>query len=142
MNILLFITNINNTIDNLTKNEFDTIINKIITIKEKEKYDILLISFIDETTNRNVILKYIRWLNKKVYDGKLFLGKQFLGDLYYKNIFETGILYDKDFNKKEIIENYINELENGNNVHTIILNKNLNDSMINKELKLKKDLTN
>lgn len=139
MKILLFITGVYNTIDNLEKKDFDILINKLISIKNEEEYDFLVVTFMDETTNRNIILKYIRWMNEKIENGDLFLGKQFLGNLYYKNIFEPGILYDEEFDKKKIIDNYINELKKNNDVDVIVLDENMNNSNLIKEMKLKKD---
>lgn len=134
MKILLFITSIYGAVDNLNKDEFDMLINKLISIKN-EKYDFLIVTFIDETINRNVILKYIRWMNEKIDNKDLYLGKQFLGNLYYKNIFEPGILYDEEFDKNKIINSYINELKKNNDVDVIELAKESK----HKKLELKKD---
>ena len=137
MKILLFITSIYGAVDNLNKDEFDMLINKLISIKEA-KYDFLVVTFIDETTNRNVILKYIRWMNEKIDNKDLYLGKQFLGNLYYKNIFEPGILYNEEFDKNKIISSYINELKKDNDVDVI----ELEEESKHKKLEFKKDLTN
>lgn len=128
MKILLFVTSIYNTLDKENKEDYEKLVENLEKIQDANGYDLVYISFCDNTENKNVLLFYIRKLADKIRDKRIYFGEQFLGDVHYKDINSGAILYeDGDLNKLKEIINYSKRLKDDNNeVELIITDGNMN----------------
>lgn len=116
MRILLFAIGIYNTFEDATEETFKQIIDKLEKLADIDQDQVILISFCDETTNRDVLAYFYRKILDYIEYKKIYLGRQFLGDVYYKNIINSGaILYDEEFNKEREIFKYAKKLEDDDN---------------------------
>lgn len=131
MRILLFVCSIYNTFENVKKEDFINIIDKLCNIAEIEQDDKIIISFCDNTENINILMNYFSVLMNDIDKDNIFLGKQFLGDVYYNNIIHGGaLLYNKKLTKEEKIAEYVKDLENNDN----FINLYYIDGLINMDL--------
>ncbi len=136
MSILLFITSINKTLDNVDKKDYIELINNLKKIMENNYIDLTYISFCDNTPNKNMILYHTRNIDYNINTNHIYLGKQFLGNAYYNDINSGEILYKNGkLNKLSEIINYVKELENNyNEVKLIIVDNELNTNIYENEL--------
>lgn len=128
MKILLFVTSIYNTLDEEDKEDYEKLVENLEKIQDINGYDLVYISFCDNTENRNVLLFHIRKLADKIRDKRIYFGEQFLGDVHYKDINSGSILYeDGNLNKLKEIINYSERLKDDKNeVELIIGDGNMN----------------
>lgn len=133
MRILLFVTSIYDTFEDITGDEFKKIIEKLEEIAEIEQDQRILISFCDETENKNIFTYYFRNILEEIKDKNIGLGHQFLGN-YYKDIYKSGtLLYVDKFNKEKEIFKYVKWLEDNENfINLYYVDANVNNEVINK----------
>ncbi len=133
MRILLFVTSIYDTFEDITGEEFKKIIEKLEEIKEVENDQIILISFCDETENKNIFTYYFRNILNEIENKDIELGHQFLGNCYYKDIYNGGaLLYEDNFSKEKEIFKYVKWLKDNNNfVNLYYVDANVNNDMFN-----------
>lgn len=134
MRILLLVINIYDTSKYISENEFKKIIEKLEEIAEIEQDQRILISFCDETENKNTFIYYFTNILNKAKDKNIKLGNQFLGNIYYKDIYNGKLLLNKDnFKKEKEIFKYVKYLEDNENfVNLYYIDENVNNDVINK----------
>lgn len=142
MRILLFVTSIYDTFEDISGEEFKKIIKKLEEIAEIEQDQRILISFCDETENKNIFTYYFRNILNEIEDKNIKLGHQFLGNYYYKDIYKSGaLLYDDKFNKEKEIFKYVKWLEDNENfVNLYYVDSNVNHDIINELFCKEKDV--
>ena len=86
MRILLVIFSISNTLENISKDGFKKIIDEIETEAEIDNDQIIILSFCDETENKEIYMYFLRNIIDELNKRNITLGHQFLGDVYYKDI--------------------------------------------------------
>ena len=108
MKILLFITSIYNTLGNENDDSYKNLIDNLEKIREINNNDITIISFCDNTENRNIMLFYARKLLKHIKDKNIIFGNQLLGNVYYNNLEDGAIMYNNpNMDKIDKINDYI-----------------------------------
>lgn len=131
LKILLFISDISNTLNEVDSEEFKGIINSLYVLAERNNDNKIIISFIDNTENRDIFMYYIRNIINDIESNNITLGYQFLGDVYYKNILNSGsILYNENNKLKQVIR-YVSELEKKNHINLYYVDSNCNEELIN-----------
>lgn len=137
MRILLFICSIYDTLNKMNYENFIDIIDEIQKIKEIEQDDKIIVSFCDDTKNRNILMPYIINIIDKIDEGKIILGNQYLGDVYYKNFICGGaLLYNEEFSKEKQVAKYVKDLENNDNfINLYYIDSNMDTNLINELLK-------
>lgn len=143
MRILFFVISIYNTFEDVDKATFEEIIKKLEAIADIEQDQVILISFCDETENKNIIINYYRKISEYIEYKKIYFGNQFLGDLYYTGVTGKGaMLYDKPFNKYEQISEYAKSIEeNDNFINLYYLDSNADEDKFNKSFEGSKDIS-
>ena len=141
MRILLFITSVYNTFEDIKSKDFIEIIDTLEKIAEVEKDKKIIISFCDETENRNILMNFFRGIIHEIDKRNIHLGKQFLGNVYYNNIISGGaLLYDEKFVKEWQIANYVKILESAENfINLYYVDGCMNEDLMNDLLKDSKD---
>ena len=117
MKILLTVFGVYNTLENVDDEVFKEIIDKIKQVKEINNDDVILISFCDNTENKDIFMYYLRNITN---DNEILIGRQFLNNVYYNDIVKSGALLYNDFltysvNQSEYIINkcslsYVNDV--------------------------------
>ena len=130
MKILLTVFGVYNTLENIDGEVFKKIIDKIRQIKEIKNDDIILISFCDDTENKDVFMYYLRNITN---DNEILIGRQFLNNVYYNDIVKSGaLLYDEKLSKEEKVYNYVKEfIENKNEIDLYYIDNYLNTENFN-----------
>lgn len=130
MRILLTVFSVYDTLENVDDIMFKDIIDKIKQVKGINNDDIILISFCDNTENKDVIMYYLRNITD---DNEILIGRQFLNNVYYNDIVKSGaILYDKKLRKEQKIFDYATKLiENNNSVDLYYVDNSINEEYIN-----------
>ena len=133
MRILLFVTSIYDTFEDVSGDDFKKIIEKLEEIAEIEQDQRILISFCDETENKNIFTYYFRNILDEIEGKNIKLGHQFLGNFYYKDIYKGGaLLYDDIYNKEREILKYVKWLEDNENfVNLYYVDSSANNDVIN-----------
>lgn len=130
MKILLTVFGVYNTLENVDGEVFKKIIDKIRQIKEIKNDDIILISFCDDTENKDVFMYYLRNITN---DNEILIGRQFLNNVYYNDIVKSGaLLYDDKLSKEEKVYNYVKEfIENKNEIDLYYIDNNIDTEKFN-----------
>ena len=130
MKTLLTVFGVYNTLENVDGEVFKKIIDKIRQIKEINNDDIILISFCDDTENKDVFMYYLRNITD---DNEILIGRQFLNNVYYNNILKSGaLLYDEKLSKEEKVYNYVKEfIENKNEIDLYYIDNNIDTEKFN-----------
>ena len=130
MKILLTVFGVYNTLENVDGEVFKKIIDKIRQIKEINNDDVILISFCDDTENKDVFMYYLRNITN---DNEILIGRQFLNNVYYNDIVKSGaLLYDEKLSKEEKVYNYVKEfIENKNEIDLYYIDNYLNTENFN-----------
>ncbi len=130
MKILLTVFGVYDTIENVDGEVFKKIIDKIRQIKEIKNYDIILISFCDNTENKDVFMYYLRNITN---DNEILIGRQYLNNVYYNDILKSGaLLYDEKLSKEEKVYNYVKEfIENKNEIDLYYIDNNIDTEKFN-----------
>ena len=127
MKILLFITSIYNTLGNENDDSYKNLIDNLEKIREISNNDIIIISFCDNTENRNIMLFYARKLLKHIKDKNIIFGNQLLGNVYYNNLEDGAIMYNNaNMDKIDKINDYIKRINDNNDIEIIIVDGNMN----------------
>ena len=107
MKILLTVFGVYDTLENIDGEVFKEIIDKIKQVKKIKNDDIILISFCDDTENKDVFMYYLRNITN---DNEILIGRQYLNNVYYNDILKSGaLLYDDKLIKEEKVYNYVKE---------------------------------
>lgn len=130
MKILLTVFGVYDTLENVDGEVFKKIIDKIRQIKEIKNDDIILISFCDDTENKDVFMYYLRNITN---DNEILIGRQFLNNVYYNDIVKSGaLLYDEKLSKEEKVYNYVKEfIENKNEIDLYYIDNYVNTENFN-----------
>jgi len=130
MKILLTVFGVYNTLENVDDEVFKEIIGKIKQIKEINNDDVILISFCDNTENKDVFMYYLRNITD---DNETLIGRQFLNNVYYNDIVKSGaLLYHKKLSKEQKIFDYTAKLiENNNMVDLYYIDNSINEEYVN-----------
>ena len=130
MKILLTVFGVYDTLENVDGEVFKKIIDKIRQIKEIKNDDIILISFCDDTENKDVFMYYLRNITN---DNEILIGRQFLNNVYYNDIVKSGaLLYDEKLSKEEKVYNYVKEfIENKNEIDLYYIDNNIDTEKFN-----------
>lgn len=133
MRILLVIFSISNTLENISKDEFKKILDEIETEAEIDNDQIIMLSFCDETENKEIYMYFLRNIIDELNKRNIILGHQFLGDVYYKDILNSdALLYEETYNKEKEIFNYVSKLEeNENFINLFYINGNMDENKVN-----------
>ncbi|MBO5182805.1 MAG: hypothetical protein J6B64_00165 [Bacilli bacterium] len=137
MRILLFITSIYNTFEKIDGDEFKKILDKLDEIAQIEGDQKIIISFCDETENKNIFTYFFRNILDYIREKNIYLGNQFLGNVYYKDINNGGaLLYEGDFCKESEVFKYVDSLKNqGNFINLYYVDGNINNNLLNEIFK-------
>lgn len=130
MKILLTVFGVYNTLENVDDEVFKEIIGKIKQIKEINNDDVILISFCDNTENKDVFMYYLRNITN---DNEILIGRQYLNNVYYNDILKSGaLLYDDKLSKEEKVYNYVKEfIENKNEIDLYYIDNNIDTEKFN-----------
>ena len=130
MKILLTVFGVYNTLENVDGEVFKKIIDKIRQIKEISNDDVILISFCDDTENKDVFMYYLRNITN---DNEILIGRQYLNNVYYNDIVKSGaLLYDDKLSKEEKVYNYVKEfIENKNEIDLYYIDNNIDTEKFN-----------
>lgn len=130
MKILLTVFGVYDTLENVDGEVFKKIIDKIRQIKEIKNDDIILISFCDDTENKDVFMYYLRNITN---DNEILIGRQYLNNVYYNDIVKSGaLLYDEKLSKEEKVYNYVKEfIENKNEIDLYYIDNNIDTEKFN-----------
>lgn len=130
MKILLTVFGVYDTLENVDGEVFKKIIDKIRQIKEISNDDIILISFCDDTENKDVFMYYLRNITN---DNEILIGRQYLNNVYYNDIVKSGaLLYDEKLSKEEKVYNYVKEfIENKNEIDLYYIDNNIDTEKFN-----------
>lgn len=130
MKILLTVFGVYDTLENIDGEVFKKIIDKIRQIKEIKNDDIILISFCDDTENKDVFMYYLRNITN---DNEILIGRQYLNNVYYNDILKSGaLLYDDKLSKEEKVYNYVKEfIENKNEIDLYYIDNNIDTEKFN-----------
>ena len=130
MKILLTVFGVYDTLENIDDEIFKEIISKIKQVKEINNDDIILISFCDDTENKDVFMYYLRNITN---DNEILIGRQYLNNIYYNDIVKSGaLLYDRKLSKEQKIFDYTAKLiENNNKVDLYYIDGSINDEYVN-----------
>ena len=130
MKILLTVFGVYDTLENIDGEVFKKIIDKIRQIKEINNDDIILISFCDDTENKDVFMYYLRNITN---DNEILIGRQYLNNIYYNDIVKSGaLLYDRKLSKEQKIFDYTAKLiENNNMVDLYYIDGSINEEYVN-----------
>ena len=130
MKILLTVFGVYNTLENVDDEVFKEIISKIKQVKEINNDDIILISFCDNTENKDVFMYYLRNITD---DNEILIGRQYLNNVYYNDILKSGaLLYDDKLSKEEKVYNYVKEfIENKNKIDLYYIDNNIDTEKFN-----------
>lgn len=130
MKILLTVFGVYNTLENVDVEVFKKIIDKIRQIKEISNDDVILISFCDDTENKDVFMYYLRNITN---DNEILIGRQYLNNVYYNDIVKSGaLLYDDKLSKEEKVYNYVKEfIENKNEIDLYYIDNNIDTEKFN-----------
>lgn len=130
MKILLTVFGVYDTLENIDGEVFKKIIDKIRQIKEIKNDDIILISFCDDTENKDVFMYYLRNITN---DNEILIGRQYLNNVYYNDILKSGaLLYNDKLSKEEKVYNYVKEfIENKNEIDLYYIDNNIDTEKFN-----------
>ena len=130
MKILLTVFGVYDTLENVDGEVFKKIIDKIRQIKEIKNDDIILISFCDDTENKDIFMYYLRNITN---DNEILIGRQYLNNVYYNDILKSGaLLYDEKLSKEEKGYNYVKEfIENKNEIDLYYIDNNIDTEKFN-----------
>lgn len=130
MKILLTVFGVYDTLENVDGEVFKKIIDKIRQIKEIKNDDIILISFCDDTENKDIFMYYLRNITN---DNEILIGRQYLNNVYYNDILKSGaLLYDEKLSKEEKVYNYVKEfIENKNEIDLYYIDNNIDTEKFN-----------
>ena len=130
MKILLTVFGVYDTLENVDGEVFKKIIDKIRQIKEINNDDVILISFCDDTENKDVFMYYLRNITN---DNEILIGRQYLNNVYYNDIVKSGaLLYDDKLSKEEKVYNYVKEfIENKNEIDLYYIDNNIDTEKFN-----------
>lgn len=130
MKILLTVFGVYDTLENIDGEVFKKIIDKIRQIKEIKNDDIILISFCDDTENKDVFMYYLRNITD---DNEILIGRQYLNNVYYNDILKSGaLLYNDKLSKEEKVYNYVKEfIENKNEIDLYYIDNNIDTEKFN-----------
>ena len=130
MKILLTVFGVYDTLENVDGEVFKKIIDKIRQIKEINNDEVILISFCDNTENKDVFMYYLRNITD---DNEILIGRQFLNNVYYNDILKSGaLLYDEKLSKEEKVYNYVKEfIENKNEIDLYYIDNNIDTEKFN-----------
>ena len=130
MKILLTVFGVYDTLENIDGEVFKKIIDKIRQIKEIKNDDIILISFCDNTENKDVFMYYLRNITD---DNEILIGRQYLNNVYYNDILKSGaLLYNDKLSKEEKVYNYVKEfIENKNEIDLYYIDNNIDTEKFN-----------
>lgn len=130
MKILLTVFGVYNTLENVDDEVFKEIIDKIKQVKEINNDDIILISFCDNTENKDIFMYYLRNITN---DNEILIGRQYLNNVYYNDILKSGaLLYDDKLSKEEKVYNYVKEfIENKNEIDLYYIDNNIDTEKFN-----------
>lgn len=130
MKILLTVFGVYDTLENVDGEVFKEIIDKIRQIKEINNDDVILISFCDDTENKDVFMYYLRNITN---DNEILIGRQYLNNVYYNDILKSGaLLYDDKLSKEEKVYNYVKEfIENKNEIDLYYIDNNIDTEKFN-----------
>ena len=130
MKILLTVFGVYNTLENVDDEVFKEIIDKIKQVKEINNDDIILISFCDNTENKDIFMYYLRNITN---DNEILIGRQYLNNVYYNDILKSGaLLYDDKLSKEEKVYNYVKEfIENKNKIDLYYIDNNIDTEKFN-----------
>ena len=124
MKILLTVFGVYNTLENIDDEVFKEIIDKIKQVKEINNDDVILISFCDNTENKDIFMYYLRNITD---DNEILIGRQYLNNVYYNDILKSGaLLYNDKLSKEEKVYNYVKEfIENKNKIDLYYIDNNI-----------------
>lgn len=130
MKILLTVFGVYNTLENVDDEIFKEIISKIKQVKEINNDDVILISFCDNTENKDIFMYYLRNITD---DNEILIGRQYLNNIYYNDIVKSGaLLYDDKLIKEEKVYNYVKEfIENKNEIDLYYIDNNIDTEKFN-----------
>lgn len=130
MKILLTVFGVYNTLENVDDEIFKEIISKIKQVKEINNDDVILISFCDNTENKDIFMYYLRNITD---DNEILIGRQYLNNVYYNDILKSGaLLYDDKLSKEEKVYNYVKEfIENKNEIDLYYIDNNIDTEKFN-----------
>lgn len=130
MKILLTVFGVYNTLENVDDEIFKEIISKIKQVKEINNDDVILISFCDNTENKDILMYYLRNITN---DNEILIGRQYLNNIYYNDIVKSGaLLYDRKLSKEQKIFDYTAKLiENNNMVDLYYIDGSINEEYVN-----------
>lgn len=130
MKILLTVFGVYDTLENIDDEIFIEIINKIKQVKEINNDDVILISFCDNTENKDIFMYYLRNITD---DNEILIGRQYLNNVYYNDILKSGaLLYDDKLSKEEKVYNYVKEfIENKNEIDLYYIDNNIDTEKFN-----------
>ena len=130
MKILLTVFGVYDTLENIDGEVFKKIIDKIRQIKEINNDDVILISFCDNTENKDIFMYYLRNITN---DNEILIGRQYLNNVYYNDILKSGaLLYDDKLSKEEKVYNYVKEfIENKNEIDLYYIDNNIDTEKFN-----------
>ena len=130
MKILLTVFGVYNTLENIDDEVFKEIIDKIKQVKEINNDDVILISFCDNTENKDIFMYYLRNITN---DNEILIGRQYLNNVYYNDILKSGaLLYDDKLSKEEKVYNYVKEfIENKNKIDLYYIDNNIDTEKFN-----------
>lgn len=130
MKILLTVFGVYNTLENVDDEIFKEIISKIKQVKEINNNDVILISFCDNTENKDIFMYYLRNITD---DNEILIGRQYLNNVYYNDILKSGaLLYNDKLSKEEKVYNYVKEfIENKNEIDLYYIDNNIDTEKFN-----------
>jgi len=130
MKILLTVFGVYNTLENVDDEVFKEIIDKIKQVKEINNNDVILISFCDNTENKDIFMYYLRNITD---DNEILIGRQYLNNVYYNDILKSGaLLYNDKLSKEEKVYNYVKEfIENKNEIDLYYIDNNIDTEKFN-----------
>lgn len=130
MKILLTVFGVYNTLENVDDEIFKEIISKIKQVKEINNDNVILISFCDNTENKDIFMYYLRNITN---DNEILIGRQYLNNIYYNDIVKSGaLLYDRKLSKEQKIFDYTAKLiENNNMVDLYYIDGSINEEYVN-----------
>lgn len=132
MKILLVIFSIYDTLENINDDGFNEMLDKIKLIARENKDNTIMVSFFDNTENREILLYYLRNIITNYRNENIILGRQFLGNAYYDNIINGGaILYDNNEKKENKVFEYVDELSKKNIIDLYYIDGKVNLDYIN-----------
>lgn len=127
MKILIFIVSIRNTISNSKDTDYKELIDNLERIGSLNNNDKVLISFCDDTENKNMMLFHARKMINYMKDKNIVFGNQLLGDVYYRDIVDGAVLYDNpNMDKVDKIIEYAKKVQKNNcDIELIIADGNM-----------------